>query len=83
MPAAEALASTLITDAARALALADGNSRTDAVVRLYHADARAAAIAIIRRLVGRGKEPVVLKSHSIGETDLRQVLAGLERPTAD
>jgi hypothetical protein len=83
MPAAAALASTLITDAARALALADGNPRTDAVVRLYHAEARAAAIAIIGRLVGRGKEPVVLKSRSIGETDLRQVLAGLERPTAD
>ena len=31
MPAAEALASTLVIDAARALALADGNPRTDAV----------------------------------------------------
>jgi hypothetical protein len=71
MPSAGAFASTHITDAARALALEDGNSRTDAVVRLYHAAARAAAIAPIGRLVGRSKEPVVLKPRSIGEMDLK------------
>ena len=38
MPAAAALASTLRTDTARALALADGNSRTNAVVRLGPVD---------------------------------------------
>jgi hypothetical protein len=79
----ETLTSTVVTDAARALALADVNCRTDAVARLYRADARAAVIAVIGRLVGRGKEPVVLKSRNIGETDLRHLLADLERLTAD
>jgi len=82
MPIGEVLAKRLVTDAARAIAREDVNCGTDRVARLYESEARAAVIAVIGRLVGRWKEPVVLKSRSAGETDLRQVLNDLERLTA-
>ncbi len=77
MLAADALAGKIVVDAARTLALGDGHTGTDGLARLYQAEARAAAVAVVKRLVGRGKEPVILKSHA-GEMDLRQVLASLE-----
>jgi hypothetical protein len=82
MPITEALANRLVSDAARAIAREDVNCGTDRVARLYQSEARAVVIAVIGRLIGRGKEPVVLKSRSVGETDLRHVLDDLERLTA-
>lgn len=78
----EALANRLVTDAARAIAREDVNCGAERVARLYQSEARAAVIAVIGRLVGRRREPVVLKSRSVGETDLRQVLDDLERLAA-
>ena len=78
----ESLANRLVTEVARAIAREDINCGTDRVARLYQSEARAAVIAVIERLIGRGKEPVVLKSRGVGETDLRQVLDDLERLAA-